>query len=40
MIASTPISAIAPAVGPISERTISPSERPSRRMEKNSTVIS
>jgi hypothetical protein len=40
MISNTPISAIAPATGPISERTMSPSERPSRRVDRNSTVMS
>ena len=29
-----------PATGPISERTMSPSERPSRRVDKKSTVMS
>ena len=37
---NTPISAIAPATGPISARTISPSDRPSRRVDRNSTVMS
>ena len=40
MISSTPTSAMPPGTGPISVRTISPSERPSRRVEKNSTVMS
>jgi hypothetical protein len=34
MIISTPIIAITPAAGPISVRTISPSERASRRTER------
>ena len=32
--------AMAPATGPISERIMSPSERPSRRVDRNSTVMS
>ncbi len=32
--------AIVPATGPISARTMSPSERPSRRVERNRTVMS
>jgi hypothetical protein len=35
-----PIPVIAPATGPISARTMSPSERPSRRVDRNSTVMS
>ncbi|GGX26906.1 hypothetical protein GCM10010321_47050 [Streptomyces chartreusis] len=33
-------SAAAPPNGPISSRAICPSERPSRRVEKNSTTMS
>jgi hypothetical protein len=40
MIRSTPNMAITPATGPISERTMSPSERPSRRVEMNRTIRS
>ena len=40
MIDSTPSSAMTPAVGPISVRIRSPSERPSRRVEMNMTVMS
>jgi len=39
-ISSTPNPATAPATGPISERTMSPSDLPSRRVETNSTVMS
>jgi hypothetical protein len=39
-MSSTPIPAMAPATEPISERIMSPSERPSRRVERNSTVMS
>ena len=39
-ISSTPTPAMVPATGPISERTMSPSERPSRRVDRNSTVMS
>ena len=35
-----PMPAIVPAAGPISARTISPRERPSRRVERKSTVMS
>ena len=40
MIMSTPISAMVPAAGPISARIMSPSERPSRRVEAHSTMKS
>jgi hypothetical protein len=40
MMASVPTSAMAPAAGPISILTISPSERPSRRIEQNRTTKS
>ena len=40
MIISTPTRAMPPATGPISERMISPSERPSRRVEMNRTMES
>ena len=40
MISSTPTSAMPPATGPISERTMSPSDRPSRRVDRNNTVMS
>ena len=39
-ISSMPMPAILPATGPISERIMSPSERPSRRVDRNKTVIS
>ena len=39
-ISIMPMPAIVPAIGPISARTMSPSERPSRRVERNNTVIS
>ena len=39
-ISRMPMPAIAPATGPISERIMSPSERPSRRVDRNSTVMS
>ena len=35
-----PMPAMAPATGPISERTMSPSDWPSRRVDRNSTVMS
>ena len=35
-----PMPVIVPATGPISAWTMSPSERPSRRVERNSTVMS
>src|SRR5215475_6128309 len=35
-----PTPAIVPAIGPISARTISPSERPSRRVDRTRTVMS
>ncbi|MOA11619.1 hypothetical protein D3C78_1315710 [compost metagenome] len=40
MIMKVAISAITPAVAPISSFTSSPSERPSRRVETNSTIKS
>ncbi len=40
MIASAPTSAMPPATGPISILIISPRERPSRRIEQNSTMKS
>ena len=39
-IISTPMPAIAPGTGPSSARIMSPSERPSRRVDRNSTVMS
>ena len=39
-ISNMPMPAMVPATGPISARTMSPSERPSRRVERNSTVMS
>src|SRR5262252_4504700 len=38
-IRRTPTPAIVPAIGPISARAISPSERPSRRVDRNRTVM-
>ncbi len=40
MMANTAIRAAAPPTGPISSRAIWPSERPSRRVEKNSVTMS
>ncbi len=40
MIAKTPIRAAAPPTGPISSRAIWPMLLPSRRIEKNSTIMS
>ena len=40
MIASTPTSAAAPPIGPISSRTIWPSDLPSRRSEPTRIVKS
>ena len=40
MIIRIPIIAVTPAAAPISLRIISPSDRPSRRVEKNSTSMS
>ena len=40
MIISTPIIAMVPAIWPISARIISPSERPSRRVEAHRTMKS
>ncbi len=39
-ISRMPMPAMVPATGPISERIMSPSERPSRRVDRNSTVMS
>ena len=39
-ISSTPMPAMAPGTGPSSERIMSPSERPSRRVDRNSTTMS
>ena len=39
-MSSTPTPAMVPATGPISERIMSPSERASRRVERNSTIMS
>ena len=40
MMASAPMSAMVPATGPISILIISPSDRPSRRMEQKRTTKS
>ena len=40
MIEKTAISAAAPPTGPISSRAICPSDLPSRRIEKNSVIMS
>ncbi|MNE49446.1 hypothetical protein D3C80_1439650 [compost metagenome] len=40
MIISTPTWAMMPGMGPISVRTMSPSERPSRRVDMNRTIMS
>ena len=40
MIMKAPNRAMVPATGPISSRTRSPSERPSRRLEMNNTMKS
>ena len=40
MIRNAPNRAMVPATGPISSRTRSPSERPSRRLEMNRTMKS
>ena len=39
-MSTRPTPAMAPAAGPISERMMSPSDLPSRRVEKNSTTMS
>ena len=39
-ISRMPIPATVPGTGPNSERIMSPSERPSRRVDRNSTTIS
>ena len=40
MIINTPTRAMPPAAGPISERMMSPRDRPSRRVETNRTMES
>jgi hypothetical protein len=39
-MSSTPTPAMVPAAGPISERIMSPRDRPSRRVDMNSTIMS